>query len=220
MILTLQLQTGVPTVQKTLRIISLIVLILLPTFLFAQQESTSTYREYGMGSQIFTFRAGPFIPAFMYRPSIEDGDALLSFSDTRMNVGGYGSIRYQGFLTSTLALGGELGYIFAYDKGEELFTSVPIQAKLTYIPLQGRFELPLSVGLGFAYNSLEGASVGSLFVSAEVGFSWFYTDNWGITLSGGLHLIPELYTKNHPNFHDSTLLGTMPITLSLSYRNN
>lgn len=211
--------------MKKFLIISLLCMVVLPAIAFAADEAPVTNREYEMGSQMFTFRAGPVIPAFFYRPFADAGDdQFLAFPEAmHMQVGGYGSIRYQGFLNSVLALGGELGYFFAYDRGSELFTSVPFQAKLTYIPLQGTFEIPLSIGLGFAYNSYsveENPSFLSLLATAEAGFSWYFKQDWGITLSTGLQLIPEIYPSNHPYPEHTTLAGFMPITLSVSYRNN
>jgi hypothetical protein len=210
--------------MKKILMLMLLCLMILPTAVFAEDEAPVKTRQYGMGSQMFTFRAGPVIPAFFYRPLLASGDKFLAFpSEMRMKVGGYGSIRYQGFLNSTLALGGELGYYFAYDIGDELFTSVPFQAKLTYIPLQGTFEIPLSIGLGLAYNSFSGGekpSFLSLLATAEAGFSWYFTEDWGITLSSGLQLIPEIYGSNHPYSEHTTLAGFMPITLSVSYRSN
>lgn len=204
-------------------LIILLLCIWLPSILLAQDEGTdSTPRQYGMGSQMFTFRAGPVVPAFFFRP--EQPDRLVTFpEEMHMKVGGYGSIRYQGFLNSTVALGGELGYMFAYDIGDDLFTSVPFQAKLTYIPLQGTFELPLSIGLGVAYNSynsLVDTSFLSLIATAEAGFSWYFREDWGITLGAGLQLIPEIYGSDHDYADHTTYAGFMPITLSVTYRSN
>lgn len=191
----------------------LVLSVLLISSLFAEDGKVG---QYEMGSQIFTFRAGAVIPLFFYRP-YADSDTFLSFDETHMNVGGYGSIRYQGFITNSLALGGELGYFFAYSQSD-LFTTVPLQAKLTYIPLQGTFEIPLSIGLGGAYNSYGASRYFSLFGSAEAGFSWFFSENWGITLSAGFQMIPELYGKDNEKWKDTTYAAFLPITLSVSYR--
>ena len=212
--------------MKKILILMLLCLLILPTSIFAEDEVPARTRQYGMGSQMFTFRAGPVIPAFFYRPFLPstEGDQFLAVPDAmHMNVGGYGSIRYQGFLNSTVALGGELGYYFAYDLGNELFTSVPFEAKMTYIPLQGTFELPLSIGLGIAYNSYSGGekpSFLSLLATAEAGFSWYFTEDWGVTLSAGLQFIPEIYGTSLPHHAHTTFAGFMPITLSVTYRSN
>ncbi|MDD4219174.1 MAG: hypothetical protein PHR10_03215 [Sphaerochaetaceae bacterium] len=200
-------------------LIVLLLCLIVPSVLLADEEAMPKARQYAMGSQMFTFTAGPVLPAFFYRPFLSSGDKLLSFNETHLKVGGYGSIRYQGFLSSTLALGGELGYYFAYDRND-LFTSVPFQAKLTYIPLQGTIEIPLSIGLGFAYNSYQKTSYMSLLATAEVGFSWYFKEEWGLTIGTGLQLIPELYGKDTDNYSDTTLAGFMPITLSVTYRSN
>lgn len=212
--------------MKRFVIVLLLCMAVIPSLLFAEGEAVAKFREYEMGSQMFTFRAGPIIPAFFFRPILpsSEGEQFLAFPDAmHMKVGGYGSIRYQGFLNSTTALGGELGYIFAYDIGDELFTSVPFQAKMTYIPLQGTFEIPLSVGLGLAYNSYSGGekpSFLSLLATVEAGFSWYFREDWGITIGTGLQVIPEIYGSNHPYNEHTTIAGFMPITLSVTYRNN
>jgi hypothetical protein len=205
-------------VKKKVFIIMLL-LVAITTSLFAQDEVTLKSHQYSLGSKMFTFTVGPVLPSFFYRPNIEAGEKLLSFFDTRFKVGGFGSIRYQGFLNNYLALGGELGYLFANDRSE-LFTSVPVQAKLTYVPLQGTFEIPLSIGFGFAYNSYGNTSYFSMLATAEVGFSWYFKEAWGLTIGTGLQLIPEIYGKDSNNYHDTTLAGFMPITVSITYRSN
>lgn len=199
-------------------LIALLFCVTVSGVLAAEEASPAPIRQYELGSQMFTFRAGPVLPAFFYRPNLTEGDQFLSFFDTRLHVGGYGSIRYQRFLNGTLALGGELGYFFAYDRSN-LYTTVPLQAKLTYIPLQGTFEIPLSVGLGFAYNSYLESSYLSLFASAEAGFSWYFREDWGITLGAGFQFIPELYGADDDNYEHTTLAGFIPITISVTYRN-
>ncbi len=170
---------------------------------------------YDIGSQMFTFRAGPIIPSFIYMPNQDPN--LLTYSDTGLKVGGYGAIRYQGFLSPYVALGGELGYIFNYARSD-LYTSVPFLAKLTYIPLQGKFELPLSFGVGFAYNSFRDSSYLSLIGEAEIGLSYFFSDSWGVSISGGLSVVPEIYFGS--NADQTAIAGFLPITLSISYRSN
>lgn len=198
--------------MKRILVLMILILLILPIF---AAESDAKPLEYEKGSQMFTFRFGPVVPAFMFRPNQED--QLLTFGDTHFKTGGYGAIRYQGFLSSYLALGGELGYTFAYDQSY-LFTSVPFLVKATYLPVQGTVELPLSLGLGFAYNSYEETSFMSLLATAEAGVSFYWTENWGVTLSAGVQVIPELLLfSDNPNDQE-TVMGFMPITFSLSYR--
>lgn len=214
--------SGDIVVRKKNLVLLLLLSVLIIAPLFAQDEVKVRYKEYDKGSSMFTFRAGVSIPTFYYRP-FQDPTIVAFPDEMNTKVGGLGSIRYQGFVNSYLALGGELGYQFTYDDGEDLFTSVPFQAKLTYIPLQGTFEIPLSVGIGFAYNSYSGyekPSFLSFLTTIEAGFSWYFKQNWGLTLSAGLDLIPEIYLAKHPHHDQSTLGAFMPITLSITYRSN
>ena len=195
----------------------LLIGLFLTSLLMGLTAAEGQIPTYDKGSQMFTFRLGPVIPSFIYYPDPPVGITSTTFSDTRLNVGGYGGIRYQGFLSPYLALGGELGYIFDYSRSD-LFTSVPFQAKLTYIPLQGTFEIPLSLGLGFAYNSYTTSSYLSFFAEAEAGVSYFFSESWGLTISSGLKLIPEIYFGDKAQ--DTAFAGFMPVTLSISYRSN
>ncbi|PKL13900.1 MAG: hypothetical protein CVV52_04120 [Spirochaetae bacterium HGW-Spirochaetae-8] len=190
-------------------------LCLLLTFgLYAEEPVPQSPPQYSLGTQMFTFRAGPVLPLFFY--FTQDADPLVT--DMHLQTGGYGSIRYQGFINQNTAIGGELGYYFAYSLSD-LFTSVPIQAKLTYIPILGAIEVPVSLGLGFAYNTYKEATYLSLFASAEIGLTWFFNQEWGISASVGYWLIPELYGSSSPLHIDMALSNFMPITLSINYRN-
>ncbi len=193
----------------------LLIGFLLASLIMGLSAADGGIPTYDKGWQMFSFRAGPVIPSFIYFPHAPS--TTLSFGDTRLKTGGYGAIRYQGFLSPYVALGGELGYLFDSSLSD-LYTSVPFLAKLTYIPVQGTFEIPLSLGLGFAYNSYRESSYLSFLAEAEVGVSYYFTESWGLSLSGGLTLIPELYFGDSSS--KTALAGFMPITLSISYRSN
>ncbi len=182
--------------------------------------------RYELGSQTFSFKAGPTLPLFFYYPN-RTSDQLVSgigSQGTHLNVGGYGSISYQAFVNPYVALGGEIGYSFAYSLSKSLYTMVPIQAKATFYPVQGTFEIPISLGFGGAYNRYTDVSQGydgsifTMFASVEVGLSFFFNDNWGMGVNCGYWLIPELYSTQA--MKDQTALGNfLPITLSVTYRN-
>ncbi len=202
--------------MRRVSVLILFGILLFPVAISAQDPVFAAPPQYTLGSQMFTFRAGPVLPLFSYYYNI---DEFKNSEEMNMKVGGYGSIRYQGFINESVAIGGELGYYFAYS-ASDLFTSVPFEAKLTYIPLQGTIEIPLSLGLGFAYNSYNISSKLTFFASAEVGLSWYFTPDWGVNISAGYWLIPEIYLdKSTSQWNDATLANFMPITLSIIYRN-
>lgn len=205
--------------KKTLMLIAA-VLLLIPSMMFAAEQRQT---QYDLGSQMFTFKAGPTIPLFTYFPNrnpATDGPKFVSGigeGHTGLKVGGYGSISYQAFVNPYIALGGEIGYSFAYAADENLYTMVPIQAKATFLPVQGTIDLPISLGFGGAYNTYRGGSIFTMFASLEVGFVWYFNENWGVGLNCGYWFIPEIYTRANQKVF--TALGNiMPITLSVSYR--
>ncbi|AEC01710.1 TP0733 family outer membrane beta-barrel protein [Parasphaerochaeta coccoides] len=206
----------------------LAVLMVATSSLVAADSQESSYTRYDKGSQMFTFRAGPTIPAFMWFFNPKAGDNSFPVGPggeenkgTGLSIGGYGGIAYQAFISPVAAFGGELGYSFGFDRGGKLLTIIPIAAKLTWIPLQGIIETPLSVSAGLSYLSLGGTEPKgkfSFFAALEVGVTWFPSDNWGVGLTSGLWLIPDIYLLTDKPEHNS-LLGIVPIALSVTYRN-
>ena len=139
--------------NKKLKITSLLLALVLfvcvPAF-------SATY--YDNGSQRFTITAGPQLPV-----SVTDfsggktyvGWGLKENGETSFKpVGGFGSLAYQVFMNPYVAIGGEIGYGFNFYNDDTLLTNVPMLFKLTVVPLQGKFEIPLSLGVGISYMSV------------------------------------------------------------------
>lgn len=209
-------------------IMTVAILIAATAAVVAADTPESKYTRYDKGSQMFTFRAGPIIPAFMWFLSPQAGDPGFLTGPggeenvgTGLSIGGYGGIAYQAFISPVTALGGELGYSFAFDRGGKLLTIVPITAKLTWIPVQGTFEIPLSASAGLSYISLGGTEPKgkfSFFAALEAGVTWYPSDNWGVGINSGLWLIPDIYLfTDKPEYN--SFFGVVPITLSVTYRN-
>ena len=174
--------------------------------------------SYATGDQVFSFRAGVNFPAFInfFKDSTRE---TVSFSDTHMKLGGYASISYQGYTSTRLALGGELGYIFNYSNGMKLLTTVPMTAKLTYVPVQtGLFDLALNLNLGGAFVRYDEGKYFSPLAQLTVQPSIFVTESWGLGLEFGLTTTAEIYTLNSEKPKDSAICGVMPLTLTVSYR--
>ncbi|MFA6845282.1 MAG: hypothetical protein WCR02_06110 [Sphaerochaetaceae bacterium] len=197
-------------------LIAVLLSLLVPVAAFASAT------EYKTGSMMFTFKGGATVPAFIKFFDNEGSGLDDRFwpgeGNTGLNVGGFFSLSFEGFTTPYLSLGGELGYNFNYDAGTVLFSMVPFFFKLTYYPIQGDFDMPISLGLGFSYwkygtdNSLM-----TLYANVDIGFVYYFWKDWGVGIHTGLWLAPELnYTKT--DWVNNALLGMIPVTLSVTYR--
>lgn len=200
-------------------LIVLLISMLLPLSVFAAKAD-----QYKTGSMMFTFKGGTTMPAFIhfFDGSSSPHQDYYLFGDgeqrTKINWGGYFSLTFEGFTTSKLSLGGELGYDFNYNINETLLSIVPIFFKTTWYPIQGFFDMPISLGLGMAYIRYgENQSIITLYSNIDVGFVFYFWEQWGIGIHTGLWLIPEL-NYNKSDWVNNGLLGMMPITLSVTYR--
>ena len=173
----------------------------------------STY--YFKGDQVFSIRGGVNFPAFFafyFKPE-------RNTTDTHLKMGGYASIAYQGYVSETLALGGELSYAFNYSQSDILMTTVPITAKLTWVPVQtGKFDVAMSLNIGGAFLRYHDGRFFSPFVSLSLCPSFFINENWGIGVEGQLMLTTEFYTEKSGKKEASAFAGLVPLTLVLSYR--
>lgn len=196
--------------KSTTFVLILLIIVLSPAF--------CANKYYETGDQVFSFRAGVDFPAFV--AFVNDSSRNQAFGDIHMQkVGGIASISYQGFLTEHLALGGELGYQFINSLTPELFTSVPITAKLTYVPVQtGLFDLALSANLGMAFIKYDESKYLAPYASITIQPSFYITDSWGIGIEAGITTIAELYTKNSGKSDSSAFFGAIPLALVVSYR--
>ena len=176
----------------------------------------STY--YFTGDTMFSIRAGVDFPAFIsFYKDAERG--TVAFGDTHLKLGGSASLAYQGFITESLAIGGELGYMFNYSRSGLLLTTVPITAKLSYFPVQtGKFDLALGLNIGGAFIRYNEGKYFAPAASVTVNPTYYFNDNWGIGIESGLLLTLESYGNKNAKSKASALAGLMPAVLTLSYR--
>jgi len=196
--------------KSTTFILILLIIVISPAF--------CANKYYETGDQVFSFRAGVDFPAFI--AFINDSSKNQTFSNIHMQkVGGIASISYQGYLTERLALGGELGYQFINSLTPELFTAVPITAKLTYVPVQtGLFDLALSANLGMTFIKYDESKYLAPYASLTIQPSFYVTESWGIGIEAGITTTAELYTKNSGKSDSSALFGMIPLAIVVSYR--
>ena len=129
-------------------------------------------------------------------------------------MGGYGSLDYEVFVSPYLSMGGELGYQFNFASDGKIFSCVPILYRLTYVPVQGDIEVPVSLGLGFNYMSYNSNSKFTLMAHLNVGARYYFSENWGLGIQTGITYSPEWYTDVTKNGQ----ISFVPINLTVSYR--
>ena len=173
---------------------------------------------YDRGSQIFTISAGPSVPLTYTTAggtSVGPGNGNTNFS-----LGGIGSIAYQIYVNPWRSFGAELGYQFNLANDGDVFTSVPILARMSMNAFQtSHFEIPVSLGFGANYIAYNGYSKLTIGTTVEVEGRWFFMDNWGIGLKTGISLIPEFYSGlSAMGESKNALLTQIPVMLTITYR--
>ena len=202
-----------------------LILIMLLAISLVTGLSAAPY--YDAGSQMFTINAGPTVPFFAYNgkdnytvfwPGLDNEETPDIIENMNEYVGGIGSIAYQVFLNPWWAIGGELGYQFNYVAGTDIYASVPILFKASYYPVQtGRFDLPISLGVGLNYISFKDSSKLTFSAKLEVGGMFYFNDEWGLGVMAGVNFIPEIYLTDNRNVY-SGIDAYIPITVSVAYR--
>lgn len=197
--------------KKRLGLILLILVLLIST--------VSAESWYQFGSMKFSISAGPTVPLTLTtwgETHVGPGEGNTNFS-----VGGIGSIDYQVYLCSWFSLGAELGFQFNLDNNNDVFSSIPVLAKFTFVPVQtARFELPISFGVGGNYLSFGDYSKFAFGVTADIEARYFFKENWGIGIRTGFHAIFEWYANlSVTNLSKNGTLTNIPVMLSITYRN-
>ncbi|MGD1820716.1 MAG: hypothetical protein ACPKOI_12675 [Pleomorphochaeta sp.] len=199
--------------RKILCTLALITII--STSLFA---SDTFYKQ---GDQKVTFNIGPSIPDFIYfftQTASTHPENLYPGLDV-LNVGGFGSVNFDFFYSPKNSLGIEVGYDFNYDKGDVLYSNVPIIGTYTYTPLQnGTWDFSLAAGLGLSFNTRDSQTLLSLISSVKVNTTYFFNENWGVGLTGGFYAAPNINYRSELS-DDNGIIAYSPVTLSLTFRN-
>ena len=190
----------------------LVVLLLCAVPVFARDS------YYLTGDTLFQIRAGVNFPTFI--SFFRDPDmGTKTFEDTHLSLGGDASLSYQGFLNESFALGGQIEYVFNYSVAGKLLTTVPITAKLTYMPVQtGSFDFGISLNLGAAFIRYNEGKYFAPYAALTITPSFYFSDNWGLGVESGMMLTAEIYTKNNVKYNQSAFTGLLPVSLVLSYR--
>jgi hypothetical protein len=127
-------------------------------FLFAQEKKPETERPrpvaltHVLGDQAVAFSLGAYIPLFFYRTA----DGVVE--NTNLFVGAKGALEYFSYLSNNFTIGIEIVGGFAFSPNFNIYWSLPITAKASFVIPIGVFELFFSLAAGVDFERfLEGS---------------------------------------------------------------
>ena len=120
-------------------------------------------------------------------------------STPQLKVGGSGTLGYMRFLNSNLAVGGDASFAYMTTIGENVFTCIPLMAKVMYQFTAHKFEFPITLGIGGAFQNYIGESYFGLIIKPEVGAFFRYSPDWSFGVNVGWNMMPQ-WTKDSSYF--------------------
>ena len=112
--------------------------------------------------------------------------------DAQLSIGGMGTLGYHYLLSSKWIVGFDIGFGFNVSIGSHVFNYVPFVFSVTYQPTVWRLEFPLTLGIGFAWESFSGDNYfPGLVVKPEAGCMFRLTESWSLGLDASYLLMPQ-----------------------------
>lgn|SRR5574344_1126856 len=116
----------------------------------------------------------------------------LFTGDSKLSIGGMGTLGYHYFFTNSFIAGIDVGFGFNVTIGSHVFNYIPILATATYQPTLGKFEFPMTLGVGMAMETYIGYKYfPALVVKPEVGVYYRLTPSWSIGLDASYLFLPQ-----------------------------
>ncbi len=164
-------------------------------------QETYKYEMNGKGDQFIKIAIMPSFP--------------LNFGD-QMKIGGAAQLGYFRFLNSWLALGGELMAGYNLTKGSNIFTYVPITFGVLFQPSVWKFEFPITLSTGFAFETCQNKKYfPGLVFKADAGAFFRIAETWSFGLTGQFVMLPQWYTSTENAKSDQALY--MQVSASARY---
>ena len=134
----------------------------------------------------------------------------LNFGD-HLQTGGAAELGYHRFVNSLVALGFDVQFGYNPTIGSNMYTYVPMTFTATFQPYVGKFEFPLTVGVGTALESyLSRNYFPALVLKGEAGFFFRATESWSFGVESQYMYMPQYY-YSHPEYNDYGLFLTAGI---------
>lgn len=117
---------------------------------------------------------------------------LNPFDDGHLKIGGTGILGYHVFITPMFSAGADVMFGFNTTIGDNVFNNIPIMVVGTYHPMWQKFEFPISMGIGFAWETYNNYTYWpGLVIRPEVGVHYRIGDSWSLGVDTAYTFMPQ-----------------------------
>lgn len=189
--------------KKRFVLFAVLMIMLFP--LAAQEDDYDDGDEYDEDNVVFTYAS--YLPGDQFIRVELAACAPLNFpdfstlfdGDAKLNIGGKAALGYHYCMTDKMFLGIDLGFGFNVSIGGHVFNYVPVTLAFTYQPVLGKWEFPLMMGIGFAWESFSNKNYfPGLVIKPGAGVHYRINQSWSAGLDVSYFCLPqfnELYNN-------------------------
>ena len=121
------------------------------------------------------------------------------------------NLGYYRFVSSNLAVGGSAYIGYNVSIGNKPLITLPVTFDVLYEPYFGKFEFPLTLGVGFGVSTCQGLTYfPGLAVKATGGAYYRFTETWSAGINGSVYWLPQWLkdsSRNTDGFFATAGLG-------------
>lgn len=178
---------------------------LMASFTFANDDSNIDDEEEVPSPKTTTFRYNEPGDQFMKIDLIVTcplnfGGSFPLYRGGKLSTGGAGSLGYNRFITSWFALGVNVRFGYHPTIGENVFTYIPFILSATFQPTYGRFEFPITIGVGAAMeNYLNRTYFPGFILNPHAGVFYRVSPSWSFGVEGDFMYMPQWYSDSKYN---------------------
>ena len=163
---------------------------------------------YSPGDKTFIITLGLIIPTY-FSGSIQNNDHGLS-------LGGTGSLAFNYFLTSNIYLGGELGGMFCFTRGNNSLFIIPVGLRIGYQFVFKSFEFPFTLMVGGAPQKKLEESYFGLIIKPGAAVFWRFNPDWSFGFNANWWFVPQ-WPKKVDGTRYNVYGNFLELTLSARY---
>lgn len=128
------------------------------------------------------------------------GGSFPLYEHGQISIGGAGELGYHRFLTSWFAIGADVSFGYNPTLEKNTFTYVPLVITATFQPTIWRFEFPITIGIGMAYETYLKYNYFPGFVfKPQFGVFYRATPGWSFGLETEFILMPQTFSDSKYN---------------------